>query len=190
MKRIFFIILLLVSSLSFFGQDLNKLEYKNGFGFSLGPSVGYGFTYKSLLTERLYAQFTVLPPIFYFHSQPDSATRSGVNIFSSGLMFSYGFYQTNKLREYAYAGAFYHYLSGNFFDNGDYEIIDGKGCNIVGGGFGLGIEFFTDCVGLNFYLGESYSQKKWEKRPYNDEQFYPDFKGGISLGGSVIYYFK
>ena len=187
MKKIFLIIFLAIS-LDFSGQGISKLEYKKGVGFSVGHSIGYGFTYKTGLFDRLNLQLTVLPPVFYVHSQPDSATKSGVNIFSSGITFSYDIYKTSKLREYAYVGSFYHYLSGYFFGNDGLFVVEGGG-GIVGAGFGLGMEFFTDCVGLNFYLGEAYSQRFWEEDPDHDA-FHPDFKGNINFGVSVLYYFR
>ena len=176
MKKFLLIVFSFYFVLNSFGQSTDNLPHKYAAGFSVGSSIGSGFSFRYNVSEKFGVQPTVTFPLYNIEDKYEF-NKSTIRI---GISLYYNFVVKDYIRLFAYGGGKYvrkirlveRYLEQNWVTE-EIELIN------YAGGVGLGLEFYIrPNIGFNVMLG------------YGAFDNDGDFKTGISGESSILFYFK
>ena len=176
MRRFLSVVFSLCFIVNTFGQSPDNLPHKSGVGFSVGSSIGSGFSFRYNVSEKFGVQPTVTFPLYNINDKYEfnkSTLRIGISLYYNIVVKDY-------IRFFAYGGGKYvrkirleeRYLEQNWVTE-EIELTN------YAGGIGFGLEFYIKPnIGFNVMLG------------YGAFDNDGDFKTGISGESSILFYFK
>ena len=160
------------------GQSPDNLPHKLGIGFSVGSSIGSGFSFRYNVSEKVGVQSTAIFPIYNYTIR--SIPYELLMYIIGGSMY-YNFVTTSSLRFFSYLGAKYR-RTVTWDENlciGCEINLRYKNINKYVGGLGVGLEFYIK-PNMGFSVMGGYGAFD------NDGEF----KTGISGESSILFYFK
>jgi hypothetical protein len=105
-KRLYFVILIFLSTTFVFADEVKYNDYSNSFGLKASNISGYGFYFNKKITDDFNLQ--VMGLAYYLFNQKENDKYTNFN-YDIGLEFQRNMFRGRSSRAYLLAGAYYYY---------------------------------------------------------------------------------